>query len=199
MEKFTMADIKDFKEGKIAVNCPTEELRKELLQFFGYKGYYWKKKGDALLFKPSLVLDWWDDVKNVVILLNYGNEHGFSWNKIEHSDVPVKQFHGWEQNKSCKCGGNGGYLHCDLCKGEQEQEEKTYTTGQMIDMLMDNHERIATMYEGGITHRIRYNPESERFEVIGESRDFEYHNLKDRWTIIEPPPKPVPFSKAFKA
>jgi hypothetical protein len=84
-------------------------------------------------------------------------------------------------------------------KEAEKVEEKLYTTGQMIDMLLENETLIATS-----DHLRAY---VKNHVIICDNSNGEYVDnfaicpmtWKRQWRIIEPEPQKVSFVEAFKA
>ena len=100
----------------------------------------------------------------------------------------------------CLASGAGGCISNSLWEPKEEVTvEKLYTTGQMIDMLLENPKRRATDEGEDVIVSFLGNHNS----LWVESSDNEFWistiDVNRKWRIIEPEPQKVSFAEAFKA
>jgi len=95
---------------------------------------------------------------------------------------------GFVEYQCYKCGRfNDMGTECDFWQ-EDKGSPQVYTTGQMIDMLMQDTTLDASSYDGKIINTIRYNP-SGHFEGVDGYYDFKMSSPKDKWVITKQEPK----------
>lgn len=83
-------------------------------------------------------------------------------------------------------------------KNETKAEEKLYTTGQMIDMLLENPKRTAKC-KGQAWGACVGNSGNLMLSDYSANLKIHIADNKTKWRIIEPEPQKVSFVEAFKA
>ena len=115
----------------------------------------------------------------------------------------------------CKyeCGalcGRPSEIRCDkqsawTPKEKEKVAEKLYTTGQMIDMLLENPERTASRANGSLKLFWDRVKESDNYHLHFDNGCckakvwIDFMDKGSMWTIIEPEPEKVSFVEALKA